>query len=85
MTLNEYWCYAEGRAKAKEFELHNSRLIMWSVMQPHLRKGKNLKPSDIIELSFDRQKKVLKPNVSRDEFIKKANKIKVRWQRITKP
>ena len=53
-------------------------------MQPHLRKGKNLKPSDIIELSFDRQKKVLKPNVSRDEFIKKANKIKARWHRATK-
>ena len=53
MTLNEYWCYAEGRAKAKEFDLHNSRLIMWSVMQPHLRKGKSLKRQDIIELSFD--------------------------------
>ena len=63
-------------------QLHNTRLMMWATMQPHLKKGKSLNPTDIMELSFDKHRKELKPNVSKEEFIRKSKKIKARWQRI---
>lgn len=82
MTLNEYLCYSEGIAKEKEFQLHNTRLIMWSIMQPHLRKGKTLKPTDLMQLSMDKKVRVLKPNIGKEKALKKYKQIKDRWQRI---
>lgn len=83
MTLNEFLCYAEGRAEEQEFQLKNTRLLMWSMLSPHSKKGQLKRAEDLFELPSDKKIKRLKPNVSREEFEKKAKKIKARWQHKT--
>ena len=74
MCLSEFFVYSEGVSKREQLQLDITRRIMWASIAPHTKK--KIKPQDLIQLPIDDVKKELKPNVSKEEFNRIANKIK---------
>lgn len=59
-----------AKIKETELNLHNTRMIMWSVINKDLKKSKQIKLTDIFKLSFDKEEKV--NLMSKDDFAKFA-------------
>lgn len=70
LTFSELMIMHTAKIRETELNLHNTRMIMWSVINKDLKKSKQVKLTDIFKLSFDKEEKV--NLMSKDDFAKFA-------------
>lgn len=71
LTLWEYGLRAEGFDRAEQREWHRVRVLASILLQPHLKKGKSVKPSDLIKLPSDNMKKVSHTRQDFENFMRR--------------
>jgi len=59
LTLAQFNMYLEGFFEEYKNEWEQTRLIMWSIIQPNSKK--KLKPTEIISFDWDKDNKVSEP------------------------
>lgn len=78
MRMFELNMKLEASAERENRDWHKIRVLASMLLQPHLRKGKRLKPEDLISLPDD----VKIPNsMPREERIKDVNRAMKIWKR----
>lgn len=76
--LNKHF---EWHQREDESQWHKIRVLASLLMQPHLKKGKDIRPQDLIPLPND----IKKPKMSKDNMLKdihrKTNQFMNYWER----
>jgi len=70
LTFSELMIRQLGQHRKDEKFLHGVRLGMWATLKPHMRKGKEIEPSDLIKLSFDKAPE--QNQMTKTDFMKHA-------------
>lgn len=65
MTLWEFHLRIEGYNRRRDESWHKIRVLASLLLQPHLKKGKKLRPEDILSLPMDKKPKPTKEQYER--------------------
>jgi hypothetical protein len=65
MTLWEFHLRMEGYNRKRDESWHKVRVLASLLLQPHLKKGKKIRPEDILSLPMDK-----KPKPTKEQFEK---------------
>ena len=80
-SIKEFNLRSKAFLRNDEEQWHKVRVLVSLLMQPHLKKGKSIRPQDLIPLPND----IKKPRISEDDMIadihKKTDSFMSYWNR----